>query len=149
MEHRSTFTILRERPEVRKQAGIAMGALLAAFGLHTWSITALMAGGVSGMSAADAGLNGFYSGVLSATVFLVAALVVGWTCGGWILESAADGTDSFAALRPALRKLAVVGLLLLVGVALGGWPLLGGLIMVAGAGAGSIARTRLECRSPQ
>ena len=141
-DRQSTLSILRDRPEVRRQAAIAMGALLAAFGLHTWSTTTLVAGGVSGMTAADAA---FYSEALSATVFLAAALGVGWICGGWILQSAADqGMETRWALRRTLRRLAVVGCLLIAGMALGAWPLAGGLIIVVGGAAGLIARNFVQ-----
>ncbi len=142
MKHRSTFTILREQPEVRKQAGMALGALLAAFGLHTWSSSVLIAGRVPGLTAADAGV---YAGAFSASVFLAAALAVGWICGGWILEAAADqDMETNAALRQTLRQLAVAGCLLIALMTLGAWPLAGGLIMVVGAGAGLIARNAIR-----
>ena len=136
----STLAILREKPDVRNLTGFAVGSVLAALGAHTWVRSNPIPNVVSQFSTADQG-SGSWIAVLA---FLAAALVVGWMCGGWMLESryapSGGGDSARHPLGSFLSQLVLVGIVLLLGIALGAWPLMGGLLMVAGAAIGSVAR---------
>jgi hypothetical protein len=134
--------MLRDRQDVRNQAGLAVGALLAAFGAQTWISSSMFPSLAIDPRALEGSL---FAGILFAIPCLAAATTVGWICGGWVLRS-----DAYSAAVPGhplssfLRQLALVGALLLSGMALGAWPLAGGLILVAGAAIGSLARLGRE-----
>ena len=138
----SAIAIRREARDVRDQAGLAIGALLAAFGAQIWVGSVTLPIATVGV---DASAEVSSSGVFVAAAFLAASMVVGWICGGWILQS--QDSMPVASAHPLsnfLWQLAFIGAVLLAGIAAGAWPLLGGLILVVGAGIGSVARLGWE-----
>lgn len=134
----STLDILKGCPHVRRQVGMAYGSLLLAFGVHNWLVSALVEGGPAKSGATDAA---FLAGALSSLALLTAFAVVGWVCGGLAIESADDAVSAKRNLRVFWRNLAVLGLVMTIGAALDAWPLIGGLILVAGGAVGAIANS--------
>lgn len=107
----SPLNLLMTCPHVRKQMAMAHGALLLAFGIHTWIESAF----VEGASTQSA----FLGGALSTLVFLIASAVVGWVCGGLALESGENEVSAEENLRDFWRKLTLAGVAVTIGIALG------------------------------
>lgn len=137
------IAIRPEARDVRSQAGLAVGALLAAFGAQIWVSSMTLP--IATVGATGTGDESFSTSTLLAAAYLAASMVVGWICGGWMLRSQ-DGKPSASAnpLSSFLWQLTFVGAVLLAGIAIGAWPLLGGFILVASAAIGSVARLAWE-----
>ena len=134
----SALAVLRDRPDVRRQLLLSHGALLAAFAVHTWASSTLVAKAPAGVSVADAA---FYGGLISGIAVFAAALIVGWICGGLLMQR--GGCEARNA-RGFLRRLALVGSLTVVCTAFGAYPLAGALIMAIGCAGGFVGRRTLS-----
>jgi hypothetical protein len=101
-----------------------------------WASSVLVESAPAGLSAVD---SAFYGGLISGIAVFAAALVVGWICGGLLMESDCEVRNT----RCFLWRLAVAGGVSILCIGLGAYPLAGTLIMTLGCAAGLVGRRAL------